>query len=92
MVGVSGARHTAARRVVSQHLQPPGTSIEQPGRAPPPAASEGTSRALLDRARLEGVDSSPQHSPLQSQPGMEAAAEGRVSSARDASCCGLHLG
>merc|ERR1712166_148889 len=32
---------------------PPGTSIEQPGRSPPPAASEGTSRALLDRARLE---------------------------------------
>eukprot|EP00964_Phaeocystis_antarctica_P043607 scaffold25028_cov60-Phaeocystis_antarctica.AAC.4 len=33
--------------------QPPGTSIEQPGRAPPPAAKEGTSRALLDRAGLE---------------------------------------
>ena len=33
--------------------QPPGTSIEQPGRAPPPTASEGTSRALLDRAGLE---------------------------------------
>eukprot|EP00964_Phaeocystis_antarctica_P137554 scaffold102140_cov105-Phaeocystis_antarctica.AAC.1 len=29
------------------------TSIEQPGRAPPPAASEGTSRALLDRPHLE---------------------------------------
>eukprot|EP00964_Phaeocystis_antarctica_P157877 scaffold128275_cov27-Phaeocystis_antarctica.AAC.3 len=33
--------------------QPPGTSFEQPGRAPPPAAKEGTSRALLDRAGLE---------------------------------------